>query len=129
MIDNQSVVSKSLSSHRTNGSSGPGASSSFGADDDAPRNRTAYSAPVVAKREEANVFKAKLLVALILLLAVVSVATSTFLLVKHQEQANFESHVSAQLSLLSFLPSGESHEFAPFSFPRYTSIRAMLPKS
>eukprot|EP00980_Cylindrotheca_fusiformis_P012082 scaffold2914_cov107-Cylindrotheca_fusiformis.AAC.1 len=47
--------------------------------------------PVVGKREEANVLRARALVALILLLAVSGVATAANLLVKKQEQDDFEN--------------------------------------
>eukprot|EP00980_Cylindrotheca_fusiformis_P015177 scaffold4199_cov101-Cylindrotheca_fusiformis.AAC.5 len=46
---------------------------------------------VVGKREEANVLRARALVALILLLAVTGVATAAYLLVKEQEQSDFEN--------------------------------------
>eukprot|EP00980_Cylindrotheca_fusiformis_P022609 scaffold9510_cov99-Cylindrotheca_fusiformis.AAC.1 len=54
-------------------------------------NLPSYIAPSVAKQEEVNIFRAKILVCGILLLAVTSVATSAYLLVAHQEQSNFES--------------------------------------
>eukprot|EP00980_Cylindrotheca_fusiformis_P010896 scaffold2482_cov116-Cylindrotheca_fusiformis.AAC.6 len=51
----------------------------------------AYTAPTVGKREEANVLRARGLVALILLLAVAGVATTTNLIVKQQERSDFEN--------------------------------------
>eukprot|EP00980_Cylindrotheca_fusiformis_P013555 scaffold3456_cov112-Cylindrotheca_fusiformis.AAC.1 len=50
-----------------------------------------YTPLSVAKREEANVLRARGLVALILLLAVVSVATTTNLIIRQQERSEFET--------------------------------------
>eukprot|EP00980_Cylindrotheca_fusiformis_P015725 scaffold4542_cov110-Cylindrotheca_fusiformis.AAC.2 len=47
------------------------------------------------KREEANVLRARILVALILLLAATAVATAANLLVKQQEQSEFENQFAA----------------------------------
>eukprot|EP00980_Cylindrotheca_fusiformis_P017835 scaffold5650_cov121-Cylindrotheca_fusiformis.AAC.3 len=55
----------------------------------------AYTPLSVAKREEANVLRARGLVAVILLLAVVSVATTTNLIVKQQERSEFETKFEA----------------------------------
>eukprot|EP00980_Cylindrotheca_fusiformis_P005059 scaffold1072_cov124-Cylindrotheca_fusiformis.AAC.5 len=52
----------------------------------------------VATKEEKNVFRAKILVALILLLAVCVVATITYLLVDSQERSNFESQFTGYAS-------------------------------
>eukprot|EP00980_Cylindrotheca_fusiformis_P014994 scaffold4117_cov97-Cylindrotheca_fusiformis.AAC.1 len=51
----------------------------------------AYIPPSVAKREEANVLRARGLVALILLLAMTGVATTTNLIIKQQERSDFEN--------------------------------------
>eukprot|EP00980_Cylindrotheca_fusiformis_P007867 scaffold1673_cov85-Cylindrotheca_fusiformis.AAC.1 len=61
---------------------------------------SSYIAPSVAKQEEVNIFRAKILVCGILLLAVISVATSAYLLVDHQERSNFESRFSGRASEL-----------------------------
>eukprot|EP00980_Cylindrotheca_fusiformis_P025404 scaffold13613_cov114-Cylindrotheca_fusiformis.AAC.1 len=63
-------------------------------------NLPSYVAPSVAKQEEANIFRAKILVCGILLLAVTSVATSAYLLVAHQEQSNFENRFAGRASEL-----------------------------
>jgi hypothetical protein len=52
-----------------------------------------YSTPIVAKREQKFVAWSKILVFLVLLLALGVVATATNLLVRHEEQANFEDQV------------------------------------
>eukprot|EP00980_Cylindrotheca_fusiformis_P005056 scaffold1072_cov124-Cylindrotheca_fusiformis.AAC.2 len=52
----------------------------------------------VARTEEKNVFRVKILVALILLLAVCVVATITYLLVDSQERSNFESQFTGYAS-------------------------------
>eukprot|EP00980_Cylindrotheca_fusiformis_P005555 scaffold1176_cov111-Cylindrotheca_fusiformis.AAC.1 len=61
-------------------------------------NHPTYIAPVVAKREEANILKAKALVAVILLLAVVGVSTMAYVLVKEQEQNSFEYRFAGDAS-------------------------------
>eukprot|EP00980_Cylindrotheca_fusiformis_P007513 scaffold1561_cov129-Cylindrotheca_fusiformis.AAC.5 len=50
-----------------------------------------YVPTVVGKREEANVLRARALVALVLLMAATGVATAANLLVKEQERRNFEN--------------------------------------
>eukprot|EP00980_Cylindrotheca_fusiformis_P023091 scaffold10105_cov129-Cylindrotheca_fusiformis.AAC.4 len=52
----------------------------------------------VARTEEKNVFRVKILVTLILLLAVCVVATITYLLVDSQERSNFESQFTGYAS-------------------------------
>eukprot|EP00980_Cylindrotheca_fusiformis_P017838 scaffold5650_cov121-Cylindrotheca_fusiformis.AAC.6 len=54
-----------------------------------------YAPLSVAKREEANVLRARILVALILLLAVVGVATTTNLIIKQQERNEFQTKFEA----------------------------------
>lgn len=56
------------------------------------RERT-YSRPIVAKQEQKFVAWSKILVFLVLLLALGVVATATNLLVRDEEQANFEDQV------------------------------------
>eukprot|EP00980_Cylindrotheca_fusiformis_P011116 scaffold2555_cov82-Cylindrotheca_fusiformis.AAC.3 len=53
--------------------------------------RPVYNAPTVAKNEEKNIVRAKFLVALILVLATATVATSSYILLKDQERSNFEN--------------------------------------
>eukprot|EP00980_Cylindrotheca_fusiformis_P031398 scaffold26306_cov132-Cylindrotheca_fusiformis.AAC.1 len=50
---------------------------------------------MVGKREDANVLRARILVALILLLAATGVAAATYLIVKQQEQREFENQFVA----------------------------------
>eukprot|EP00980_Cylindrotheca_fusiformis_P016207 scaffold4815_cov107-Cylindrotheca_fusiformis.AAC.4 len=71
--------------------------------DDIPQNL--YTPPVVGKREETNVLRARGLVALILLVAVTGVATAANLLVKHQEQRDFENQVGLAIVSASTLIS------------------------
>eukprot|EP00980_Cylindrotheca_fusiformis_P013558 scaffold3456_cov112-Cylindrotheca_fusiformis.AAC.4 len=87
-----------------NGSTGGGSESRSGSEvsgngSAAPRH--VYIPPSVAKREEANVLRARGLVALILLLAVVGVATTTNLIIRQQERSEFETKVSAALGIAS----------------------------
>eukprot|EP00980_Cylindrotheca_fusiformis_P031242 scaffold26053_cov127-Cylindrotheca_fusiformis.AAC.2 len=53
--------------------------------------RETYQPPEVAKQEEANIIRAKILVALIIVVAASGVATSTYILLKDQEKTNFEN--------------------------------------
>eukprot|EP00980_Cylindrotheca_fusiformis_P012127 scaffold2929_cov107-Cylindrotheca_fusiformis.AAC.6 len=66
-------------------------------DNSDPQGRV-YDVPAVAKQEETNVIRAKILVAIILVIAVCSVAVSTFLLVRSQERRNFESQFDGYAS-------------------------------
>eukprot|EP00980_Cylindrotheca_fusiformis_P025844 scaffold14714_cov108-Cylindrotheca_fusiformis.AAC.3 len=60
--------------------------------------RETYQPPEVAKQEEANILKAKILVALIIVLAVSGVGSATYLLVKDQEKTNFENQFAGYSS-------------------------------
>eukprot|EP00980_Cylindrotheca_fusiformis_P008038 scaffold1710_cov120-Cylindrotheca_fusiformis.AAC.4 len=64
----------------------------------------------VAKKEEKNVVRVRILATLILLLAVCVVATFTYLLVDSQEKSNFESQVRHS----TFLPAPSSDLFLIF---------------
>eukprot|EP00980_Cylindrotheca_fusiformis_P002277 scaffold530_cov107-Cylindrotheca_fusiformis.AAC.1 len=90
--DFQSVTSKEsqFTPISSGGESGSGSGSRSGSRSD-DYSQQAYIAPVIGKREEANVLRARALVALILLLAVSGVATAANLLVKKQEQDDFEN--------------------------------------
>eukprot|EP00980_Cylindrotheca_fusiformis_P009000 scaffold1926_cov108-Cylindrotheca_fusiformis.AAC.4 len=82
----------------THGSTGGGSDSrsgSEGSGNGISVPRRAYAPPSVAMREEANVVRARVLVAIILLLAVVGVATTTNILVRQQERSNFENKFAA----------------------------------
>eukprot|EP00980_Cylindrotheca_fusiformis_P022135 scaffold9027_cov107-Cylindrotheca_fusiformis.AAC.4 len=96
--DMQSVTSskKSLVTHASNFSStGGGTDSASGSrsGSGSAANRPEYIPPTVGKQEEANVARARFLVALILVLAVTAVATAANLLVKHQERGDFETMI------------------------------------
>eukprot|EP00980_Cylindrotheca_fusiformis_P008668 scaffold1849_cov115-Cylindrotheca_fusiformis.AAC.6 len=75
----------------TNSSSGGGSETKSGSES-APRQ--IYIPPTIAKREEANVRRSRVLLALILLLAVAGTGAAINLLVKQQEHSNFETKVS-----------------------------------
>eukprot|EP00980_Cylindrotheca_fusiformis_P025843 scaffold14714_cov108-Cylindrotheca_fusiformis.AAC.2 len=60
--------------------------------------RATYQPPEVAKQEEANILKAKILVALIIVLAACGVGSATYLLVKDQETTNFENQFTGYSS-------------------------------
>eukprot|EP00980_Cylindrotheca_fusiformis_P030017 scaffold24199_cov142-Cylindrotheca_fusiformis.AAC.1 len=83
--DVQSVASKESQFTRVSSGGGSGSRSNDGF------SQQGYVAAVIGKREEVNVLIARALVALILLLAVTGVATAAFLLVKEQEQQDFEN--------------------------------------
>eukprot|EP00980_Cylindrotheca_fusiformis_P012356 scaffold3033_cov91-Cylindrotheca_fusiformis.AAC.2 len=57
-----------------------------------------YNAPIVAKSEERNILRAKRLVALILVLATATVATSAYILVRDQARSDFENQFAAYAS-------------------------------
>eukprot|EP00980_Cylindrotheca_fusiformis_P016353 scaffold4870_cov135-Cylindrotheca_fusiformis.AAC.3 len=78
------------SSHSSNG----GRTGSSSGDLDMIRHKI-YIPPSVGKREEANVLRARALVALILLLAATGVATGANVLVKQQERRDFENQFAA----------------------------------
>eukprot|EP00980_Cylindrotheca_fusiformis_P008566 scaffold1820_cov129-Cylindrotheca_fusiformis.AAC.7 len=86
--DVRSVTSKKsqFTIQSSHSSSGGGSASG-----NSPAEQQVYASPTIGKREEANVMRARGLVALILLLAVTGVATAANLLVKEQERSNFEN--------------------------------------
>eukprot|EP00980_Cylindrotheca_fusiformis_P013825 scaffold3584_cov128-Cylindrotheca_fusiformis.AAC.1 len=92
---------KSSTSHRSQfGTPQPSSNPSNGEEPvpaSCSRERVGNSADV-AKTEEKNVVRVKILVALILLLAVCVVATITYLLVDSQERSNFESQFNGYAS-------------------------------
>eukprot|EP00980_Cylindrotheca_fusiformis_P014462 scaffold3860_cov116-Cylindrotheca_fusiformis.AAC.4 len=96
MSDEQSLSSKkSYSTQFSGGSSNPFRDASdFASSRDNAHQRETYEPPEVAKREETNILRAKILVALIILLAASGVGAATYLLVKDQERANFENQVA-----------------------------------
>eukprot|EP00980_Cylindrotheca_fusiformis_P005841 scaffold1228_cov119-Cylindrotheca_fusiformis.AAC.8 len=99
----------STASNDKNSMTTPSVTGSSGGDD--IPNQPSYIAPVVAKQEEANIFKAKILVAAILLLAVASVSTSTYLLVKHQELSNFENRFAGRASEIATVARQKADQF------------------
>eukprot|EP00980_Cylindrotheca_fusiformis_P011777 scaffold2813_cov114-Cylindrotheca_fusiformis.AAC.3 len=99
MADDQSRNSKKQSMGSTQASSsGMSSSSSSSSGGDHNRNHPIYIAPVVAKQEEANILKAKVFVAVVLLLAVVGVSTMAYVLIKDQEQSDFENRFAGHAS-------------------------------
>eukprot|EP00980_Cylindrotheca_fusiformis_P008997 scaffold1926_cov108-Cylindrotheca_fusiformis.AAC.1 len=96
---NSQVTQQSTHGSTSGGSESRGESESFRSGSEGSGNGNAPYAPSpqvytplsVAKREEANVLKARILVALMLLLAVVSVATTANLIIKQQERSEFET--------------------------------------
>eukprot|EP00980_Cylindrotheca_fusiformis_P012122 scaffold2929_cov107-Cylindrotheca_fusiformis.AAC.1 len=99
MSDNQSLSSKkSCTTHFSKGSLNPFQDASDSASKDDSHQREKYQPPEVAKQEEANIVRAKILVALIILLAASGVGTATYLLVKDQERATFENQFAGYSS-------------------------------
>eukprot|EP00980_Cylindrotheca_fusiformis_P012655 scaffold3091_cov117-Cylindrotheca_fusiformis.AAC.7 len=74
-------------------------------------SRQAYVPSAIGKREDANVLRAKVLVAFILLLAVTGVATATNLLVKQQEQDNFENLFEGYANQILTVASTRANQF------------------
>eukprot|EP00980_Cylindrotheca_fusiformis_P028645 scaffold22626_cov108-Cylindrotheca_fusiformis.AAC.1 len=123
--DMQSVTSKkSEVTHLSNQSSSGGGSESASGN---AANRQDYVPPTVGKREEANVMRARALVALILLLAVTAVATAANLLVKEQERSDFENMVSFYSLSDSALPSTCSK--LDFQFDKYSTQIVTVSRS
>eukprot|EP00980_Cylindrotheca_fusiformis_P010572 scaffold2349_cov110-Cylindrotheca_fusiformis.AAC.4 len=98
--DMRSVTSKNsqVTQQSTHGSTGWGSESRSGSEvngNGISSLQQVYTPLSVAKREEANVLRARGLVAVILFLAVVSVATTTNLIVKQQERSEFKNKFEA----------------------------------
>eukprot|EP00980_Cylindrotheca_fusiformis_P014460 scaffold3860_cov116-Cylindrotheca_fusiformis.AAC.2 len=99
MSDDRSLSSKkSYITQFSKGSSTPFQVASDSASRDTTHQREAYKPPEVAKREEANILRAKILVAIIILLAASGVGAATYLLVKDQEKTNFENQFAGYAS-------------------------------
>eukprot|EP00980_Cylindrotheca_fusiformis_P027058 scaffold18572_cov129-Cylindrotheca_fusiformis.AAC.1 len=96
MGDDQSLSSRK--SHLTNLSSSNSNPHRDESDFTTDHERELYQPPEVAKQEEVNILRAKILVALIIVIAVSSVGTSTYLLVKDQEKTNFENQFAGYSS-------------------------------
>eukprot|EP00980_Cylindrotheca_fusiformis_P018348 scaffold5995_cov113-Cylindrotheca_fusiformis.AAC.4 len=67
--------------------------------------------PEVAKQEEANIQRAKILVAIVILVAVSAVGTCTYLLVKDQEQTNFENQFAGYSSEILTVSRQKADQF------------------
>eukprot|EP00980_Cylindrotheca_fusiformis_P005866 scaffold1231_cov107-Cylindrotheca_fusiformis.AAC.14 len=76
-----------------------------------PGPRQVNVPPIVGKREESNVIRARGLVALILLLAATGVATATNLLVKQQERRDFENQFNAYASEVVTVTRSKASQF------------------
>eukprot|EP00980_Cylindrotheca_fusiformis_P023702 scaffold10816_cov85-Cylindrotheca_fusiformis.AAC.1 len=102
MVDNHSLVFKQshVAQHSDLRSVGNGASTASGSGDQSAQNpsRPVYNAPIVAKGEEKNIIRARCLVALILVVAVATVGTSTYILLEDQAQRNFENQFTSYAS-------------------------------
>eukprot|EP00980_Cylindrotheca_fusiformis_P022363 scaffold9240_cov126-Cylindrotheca_fusiformis.AAC.3 len=73
--------------------------------------REVYVPPAVAKKEEANVLRARGLVAIILLLAVIGVATTANLLVKQQERSDFENQFVGYATEIVTVSGSKARQF------------------
>eukprot|EP00980_Cylindrotheca_fusiformis_P017710 scaffold5563_cov94-Cylindrotheca_fusiformis.AAC.3 len=67
--------------------------------------------PEVAKREETNIRRAKILVALIIIIAASAVGASTYLLVKDQEENDFENQFESYASEILILSRQKADQF------------------
>eukprot|EP00980_Cylindrotheca_fusiformis_P005307 scaffold1136_cov146-Cylindrotheca_fusiformis.AAC.20 len=86
-------------------------SSGGGSDSDNGAPQQVYSTPTVGKREEADVLRARCLVALILLLAVSGVATAANLLVKQQERKIFENQFAGYATRIGTVARSRTNQF------------------
>eukprot|EP00980_Cylindrotheca_fusiformis_P007984 scaffold1703_cov76-Cylindrotheca_fusiformis.AAC.1 len=105
---------QSLSSKKSNFTTASKSSSNPFTDsvsNDRSYEREAYQPPEVAKREEANILRAKILVALIILLAASAVGASTYLLVKDQEKKDFENQFASYASEILTLSRQKADQF------------------
>eukprot|EP00980_Cylindrotheca_fusiformis_P021448 scaffold8302_cov91-Cylindrotheca_fusiformis.AAC.2 len=108
MSDNLSLSSKKTSSQLSNGSPNPFSDST---NRDRKHEREIYKPPEVAKREEANILRAKILVAIIIVLAVTGVGTSTYLLIKDQEKTSFENQFAGYASEIITVSRQKANQF------------------
>eukprot|EP00980_Cylindrotheca_fusiformis_P014229 scaffold3752_cov137-Cylindrotheca_fusiformis.AAC.3 len=107
--DMRSVTSKkSQFTHASNHSSSGGGSESASGN---AANRPEYIPPTVGKQEEANVTRARFLVALILVLAVTAVATAANLLVKDQERGDFETMFDKSSTQITTVSRSKANQF------------------
>eukprot|EP00980_Cylindrotheca_fusiformis_P003237 scaffold735_cov116-Cylindrotheca_fusiformis.AAC.7 len=107
--DMKSVASKkSQFTYQSNqSSSGGGSESKSGTDTD----RQFYFSTTLGKREEANVLRARGLVAIILLLAATGVATAANLLVKQQERKEFETQFAGYATQALTISQSRAQQF------------------
>ncbi|KAL3937629.1 MAG: hypothetical protein SGBAC_007303 [Bacillariaceae sp.] len=106
MEDNKSVASRSIHNPTDIGSTANETSFGGSSDDSGmtpPVPTHIYHAPEVAKKEDSFIRRAKVLVAVALLAAVVAVAVSTYLLVSNQEKEGFEHQFAGHASEISAL--------------------------
>eukprot|EP00980_Cylindrotheca_fusiformis_P004906 scaffold1043_cov117-Cylindrotheca_fusiformis.AAC.1 len=108
--DERSTASKKsqFTQQSSYSSSGGGSGSQSGLDSAIPQETD--NPPTVGKREEANVLRARGLVALILLLAATGVATAANLLVKQQEQSDFENQFVANAKEIVTVSRSKANE-------------------
>eukprot|EP00980_Cylindrotheca_fusiformis_P014635 scaffold3974_cov140-Cylindrotheca_fusiformis.AAC.7 len=112
MGEDQSLASKKINfTLLSTSSSNTSRDTTDSANEDRRNQRETYQPPEVAKREEANILRAKTLVALIILLAASAVGASTYLLVKDQEQKNFENQFTGYASEILILSQQKAHQF------------------
>eukprot|EP00980_Cylindrotheca_fusiformis_P002436 scaffold580_cov72-Cylindrotheca_fusiformis.AAC.5 len=70
-----------------------------------------YFPPTVGKREEADVLRARVLMALVLLLAATGVATATNILVRQQERRDFENQFAAHATEILTVSRSKANQF------------------
>eukprot|EP00980_Cylindrotheca_fusiformis_P019552 scaffold6776_cov124-Cylindrotheca_fusiformis.AAC.7 len=73
--------------------------------------REAHTSSAVGKREDADVLRARCLVALILILAMTGVATAANLLVKQQERSDFENQFTAYATQIVTVSRSTASQF------------------
>eukprot|EP00980_Cylindrotheca_fusiformis_P004622 scaffold988_cov100-Cylindrotheca_fusiformis.AAC.2 len=75
------------------------------------QHRETFQPPELLKREEANILRAKYLVAVIILLAVSAVGTCTYVLVEDQERTSFENQFAGYSSEILTVSQQKAAQF------------------
>eukprot|EP00980_Cylindrotheca_fusiformis_P014637 scaffold3974_cov140-Cylindrotheca_fusiformis.AAC.9 len=110
MGDEHSIFSKNKSSFTLFSISSSNAFTDSTSNDPIHR-RKPYQPPEVAKREEANILRARILVVFIIILAASAVGAASYLLVKDQEKTNFENQFVGYASEILTLSRQKANQF------------------
>eukprot|EP00980_Cylindrotheca_fusiformis_P016356 scaffold4870_cov135-Cylindrotheca_fusiformis.AAC.6 len=108
--DERSTASKKSQFTQQSSHSSSGGASGSQSGLDTIQQKT-YIRPIIGTREDANVLRARALVALILLLAATGVATAANLLVKQQERKDFENQFVAYATEIVTVSRSKASQF------------------